>query len=343
MLASGSTLLVSVDEGCSWKAHPDLTGLGPVDMASHPEQESRLWVVTGRTSASNALYVSEDGGASFSPTALQRADATFTTVRVAPSNPSRLYVAGYTAGALRLWRSDDAGATWEELPQALPTLKEPYDLRLLVVAERDENRLWARVSAQGRTWLLESTDGGRTLQPVLAPEDFLVGAEASADGRTVWVSTLSRMVRLRDGQATTLMLPEGNACAWRQGSTLYGCGSSWVHSWALATSQDEGDTWQPIFGLSDIQGVLACPAASTTAKICGPRWPQMSQLLRGPAPVTDGGTPADGGIPGDGGTEPPRQGACSAAGSEAQGLLPWLLLHLAAARRWRRVSKEGVP
>jgi photosystem II stability/assembly factor-like uncharacterized protein len=335
--ASGAALLRSNDGGCSWQAHPFFQGLSPNVIGSHPAEPSRLWVATGRYNSVNTLYRSDDGGESFTATALRTTHTAFNGMRVAPSDPKRLYLSGNSNTTMSLFRSDDGGATWEELPHTLSQLYHPYDLLLLHVAPNDPDHLWARVAAGGQTHLLESTDGGRTLKSVLALDDYLQGVETSADASTLWASTPIHLYRSRGGApATPLTLPEGNACAYRDGATLYVCGSPWVHDWALARSLDEGDTLQPLFTFEDIQGVLACPAGTPAHDVCGPKWPRLRQQLGLEPLPSDGGTEP----PPDGGTsEPPPAPAkgCSATG----GLLPaaWLFT-LAALRRSRRRGME---
>ncbi len=312
LVATGTRLLRSRDSGCSWQAHPYFgeAGLWPTHLTSHPAEPLRLWVVTGRPNTPNGLYRSDDGGETFTATALLRTDAPFNAVEVAPSDTQRLYVSGHTPDGPRLFRSSDAGATWEELPPLAPELTRTYGLQLMRVAEHDADHLWAHISSQGITYAMESKDGGRTFQTVLTLDEPLINAESSADGRTLWVATITRLLRSRDGAPATPLpsFPEGNACVQREGDVLFACGSTWVHDWALARSRDEGGTWEPLFSLPDIQGVHTCPAGTPTHEICGPRWPQLVQLLGipldggTPEPVPDAGTPEpvpDAGMPGD--------------------------------------------
>lgn len=325
LAVNGVALLRSVDGGCSWQAHPFFSGRGPADLAWHPAEPRRVWVVTGRSGAANGVFRSEDAGETFAAAGLVRGDLALSGVQVAPSEPRRLYVSGSGAQGPRLLRSEDGGDTWEELTPELPGLEQPYGLKVLRVAEREPERLWARAVSRGRTWLLESRNRGHTLQPVLELEDYLVGLEASGDGNTLWVATLERLYRLRQGAAATVLpRPEGNACVLREGATLYACGDPWVHGWALARSADEGDTWEPLFLLEHLQGPLACPVGTPVHTLCEPRWPALAQLLgrEGTGPQPDAGTPPPG--------PSPRPGGCSATGAEG---MAWLAV-LALLRRW---------
>lgn len=204
----------------------------------------------------------------------------------------------------------------------------------MLVSAASPEVLWARVSAQGISYLLQSTDGGATLTPVLETADVLVGAEGSADGRTVWASTPVHLYRgTAEAPLTALALPNGNACALRVGDVLYGCGSSWVHDWALARSRDEGTTWEPLLNLNGIQGAHLCPAGTPVREACPSRWPQLARLL-GASPSVDGegGSPPDAGAPAPQPSEPrPQQSGCATS----TGLAPFalLLLSLSLSRR----------
>ncbi|MBN1208896.1 MAG: exo-alpha-sialidase [Myxococcaceae bacterium] len=342
LAATGSALVLSKDGGCSWTSHPFFKDTWVTHLAVHPTDERIMYVTTGKNTVANGIYRSDDGGETWRVILPLSTDLRYSAIRIAPSDPRRIYASGQdSTGAMFLSRSDDAGETWTRLPQPLPELVRPYDLLLLLVSEASPDVLWARVSAGGSSYLLKSTDGGTTLTQAMTTADVIIGAEASADGRTVWVSTPVHLYRGREGEAfSELPLPNGNSCALRRGDVLLGCGSSWVHDWAMASSRDEGETWEPIFNLNGIQGAHACPAGTSVQQLCPVRWPQLAELLGAPT-YTDGGVePAP--DAGPSGPEGPRpQDGCSATTGLVPAALLLLLLTLSRHSRRQLARRSG--
>ncbi|ATB35129.1 BNR/Asp-box repeat domain protein [Cystobacter fuscus] len=350
MAATGAALIRSKDGGCTWAPHPFFTppdkpqaALWPKSLASLPSQPSRLWVSTGRPGQSNALYRSDDGGETFTPTALQSTTEVYPSVKVAPSDPRRLYVSASTPTGPRLYRSDDEGLIWRPFASPFPENladAKPYDLFVLRVSDHDPDRLWARISAGFWTYVLESRDGGQSFRSIVHPDgqaedgidETLMGVEVSEDGNTLWAATPTRLFRVRSGEtfATLLSLPTGNACVERTNGVLFVCGASRLHDWALATTPDEGLTYTPLLDLPDMRP-SACPVGTPARDVCQPLWPQIAALVEADplsTPSGDAGTPPVQEPP----PAPPRKG-CSAT----EGLLPAaMLLALPLLRRARR-------
>jgi photosystem II stability/assembly factor-like uncharacterized protein len=349
LAATGAALIRSRDGGCTWAPHEFFTppgkpqaALWPKSLASLASQPSRLWVTTGRPGQNNGLYRSGDGGETFTPTSLQSGTDVYPSVKVAPSDPRRLYVSASTPTGPRLHRSDDEGFTWHTFSSPFPANlsgARPYDLAVLRVADHDPDRLWTRVSAGVWTYVLESRDGGQSFQSVVHPggqaedglDETLMGVEVSEDGETLWAATPTRLFRVRTGEpfATLLSLPTGNACVERQDGVLFVCGASRLHDWALATTSDEGATYTPLLNLPDLRP-SACPAGTPAQDLCRPLWPQLAALVEAdPLATSDG----DAGTPTPGPPPPPPSKGCSST----EGLLPTaLLLALPLLRRFQR-------
>lgn len=334
LAATGTALLRSRDAGCTWSTAPGFEEAWVTGLAEHPTDDAVFYLSTGRPSRQNALYRSDDGGETWAATGLER-EAVFSSVRVAPSRPERLYVAGSKGYAPYVFRSDDAGGTWAEWPLGL---EGAYDLKLMAVSPVRPDVLWARVSsldASGlpRQRVLRSEDGGRTFAVVFEPDDLLVNLDVSADGQTVWVATYNHVFRSRGGEPfTRLEQPNGNACVTRAGGELYTCGSTWANDWELARSADEGSTWTPVFSLRELQGVQQCPAGTPVQTLCSPRWPQLAEQL-GVTSSQPG--PGDAGVPDAGGSAPTKSGGCGVTGGG--GWMPWPFFLLG----WRRRRAGG--
>ncbi|RKG51217.1 hypothetical protein D7X30_36075 [Corallococcus sp. AB011P] len=347
LAATGNALLSSKDGACSWASHPAFKDTWVTGLAAHPTDDAVLYVATGRsTSATNGVFRSDDGGETWRPLGLQRAGVLFSAVRVSTADPRALYVSASDTTRMYLFRSDDAGETWEELPQAFPDLVRPFDFVVTATDPVAPLGVWARVSAQGYTHILHSTDGGRTFTARTGAgiDDVFINMDVSADGGTTWVSTYNSFFRSQQGGAfSKLTLPTGNACVTRVGDVIYGCGSPWLHDWSLARSTDDGTTWEPLFSLEQIQGSHQCPVGTPVRELCPSRWPQVAETIGAPLypdgvpdagvpdagvqPVEDAGTPSD--------PKPKPSSGCAAA--PAGMLLPLFLLPLLpSTRRGRR-------
>ena len=337
--ATGSALLRSPDGGCSWNMHPYFKSNWVTALAAHPTDDRILYAVTGRTGLANGVYRSGDGGETWEPTPLLRLGLKLNAVRVSPVDPRRIYASGEEAGRLLIFRSDDAGETWEKSAPPLPQLLRPYDLAVTAVDPASADGVWVRVATQGYTHLLRSDDGGRTLTQVHVLDDVFINMELSADGGTAWVGTANSLFRgPRAGPLEQQPLPTGNACVLRTGNTLYACGSTWLHDWALARSLDEGTTWKPLFSLHGIQGTHHCPAGTPVRTLCPARWPTVAEQL-GAEQYPDGGIqepPPPPEPPPEPSTPSKSEGCGATSGSLAPGLV--LLSTLTLWRRGRRRS-----
>ncbi|MBA3819727.1 MAG: hypothetical protein H0X17_12595, partial [Deltaproteobacteria bacterium] len=210
-------LRVSRDGGCTWATataeQPAGAGtiaalwIDAIDLAPNGD----VWVATAESAAPNNVYRSTDGGVTFAPRGLRSPTVWWKSVKVAPSDPRRVYVTGYQVAGTpmaRLQRSDDAGGTWREQPlTAAPPLKLGSTPIVLVsaVAPADPDALLVTslgANPPGGDVLYRSTDGGASFTEVFASTDRIRDVVHAADG-SVYVATLGGgSARSTDGGAT---------------------------------------------------------------------------------------------------------------------------------------------
>jgi MYXO-CTERM domain-containing protein len=321
-------LAVSRDGGCSWEQQADFAEKNPSDVREDPARDGVVYLTTSRFGIVNGLHRSRDDGRTFTPL-LTRENRYFSAVRIAQSDPRRVYVSAYWNDPYQAWllRSDDGGESWTEVARELPELSAFY---LLGVSPTDKDVVFAKESTRPNR-LLRSTDAGATFSLVAGVEETLRGFDASADGQTVWIAGLDHIFRSTDGGATFTRLetPQKNACVRRDGARLFACGWQFDDGWALGVSEDTGDTWRGLYVLQDVGGVLECAAGTATREVCDPYWPQLARRfgIEVEEPAPDGG--ADGGASDGSGPAPAPGCGCAGGTDPAAALVALTLL-------WRR-------
>jgi len=337
----------STDGGCSWQTPAGAPDGGIfIDISRDPSDPMVALAVTSAGGQTNTVYRTTDGGATFAPTGDPVAEVLFERVRVAPSDGSRIYLSGATpaaagsARAIWIYRSDDGGIGFTAQPVA------GYDgarnLRLLAVDPADPDHLWARVvrdetMAGSSDALVTSHDGGLTFETLLTMAN-LGGFALSADGSQAWVGAHPDdesgftpsgpergLWRSTDGGVTFLPVRDDLSvrCITAVGETLHVCADDSVDPFALGTSSDGGESFDPLLRLADIHGQVSCASDSPAATQCVDAWAD----LQGDLEIHSGG---------GGG------GGCSVRTGDDMSAAPWLFgVLVLALRRWRQRSRSA--
>jgi photosystem II stability/assembly factor-like uncharacterized protein len=196
------------------------------------------------------LYKSTDGGDTWEnltnnpglPTGENRGRI---GVTVSGANPNRVWtIIEAEADQTGVFRSDDAGATWELVSQRAELLQRPWYYHRIHAHPTDPDRVYVQ-----NTSLWHSTDGGRTYTEIPIPH---------GDSHDLWIdpNDPERMIEANDGG----------------GNTTFNGGKSWSSIYNQPTAQFYHvtvDTRFPyrVYGNQQDNSTLSIPSRSDTGEI----------------------------------------------------------------------------
>ena len=346
-------LQISHDGGCSFTtstALPPDTWIDAVDLGPTGE----LWLGTASSGAPNDVYASSDGGRTFASRGRRSGTIWWKSVKVAPSDARRVYIAGYQVAGVRpgggamlpaahVLRSDDDGAHWIESPLASVRYGSTPIVLIGAVDPRDSGVAYLiSIAANPPVGdrLYRTGDGGATWREVLATTGPIASVVVH-DATTVLATTqLAGSFVSRDAGATFAPLPHAPqlACLAQRGDgVLIGCASNWApDQMALATSRDGGATWQRLWQLGQLSGPLACPAGTAEHDVCAQQpWTMLQAQFGAKAPRCPAPPPPPAPHPHPAAVTKTaaKHGCCDAGGTSGGGLLLAAVLALGLGRR----------
>ncbi|MFO0645064.1 MAG: hypothetical protein U0326_02425 [Polyangiales bacterium] len=289
VVGSPSGITVSRSE-CSWTS-PRGNPMRPIVDVSNDATGRYLVTAIGPNGVDDTLMLSDDGGASW--TAGARIPGFFTeTVEIAPSDPSRIYVAGFIRGGIPvLLRSDDGGMTTSEVSRDT-AFGGGTSAFVSGVDPTNPDVLYVRSGDGFGTILLRSDNGGRTFREIARTADQMAGFALSDDGGTVWIASADRTEGIRRsvrGGPFTRIAPTVTArCLRQHAGVLYVCTDEVADGYLLGSSIDGGDHIDPLMSGRLLAGPSpACNATTQVGMVCGPLWP----MQRVPLASIDAGAP----------------------------------------------------
>lgn len=312
-----------------------------------------VWAATAESGKPNDVYRSTDNGVTFAPTGMQSPTIWWKSVRVAPSDATRVYITGYqVAGTLadggqmpptaHFVVSTDDGAHWTESALAgVAYGSTPLVNVLGVQPDAPDHALVVSLGANPPSGdlLYRTTDGGTTFTQVLSTTDPIRDV-VYRDAATVVVATQAGgSFSSADGGATFAPMtnPPQLACLGQKAGVLYGCGANWDPDHKAVARSADATTWDKVFRFVELAGPLACPAGTPEHDVCAPLWPALQQQF-GATGSTCGVAPGD---PVPDTTPAVKRSGCCDAGEGAPIGLAWAFavgLALARPRRRRRAS-----
>jgi uncharacterized protein (TIGR03382 family) len=315
-----------------------------------------VWVGTAESGQPNDVFRSTDNGVTFASRGMLSPTIWWKSVKVAPSNPQRVYIAGYqVAGTLpdggqmaptaHLLRSDDDGANWTPSPMAGVVFGATPIVYVDVVDPQNPDVIYVTslgANPPSGDRLYRSTDGGMTLTEVLSTTDPIRDVVVR-DAQTVLVATRmgGSFQSTNAGVAFTSMAtpPQLGCLGQLPDGTLIGCGANWMPDYmALARSTDGGATWTKVWRFVELAGAMACPEGTAEHDTCEQAlWPNIQQQFGATGP-TCGAFQVDGAH--DGPVAPPKKGCCE-TGEGAPVSVAWTLAVAAWLTRRRASSGSG--
>jgi ligand-binding sensor domain-containing protein len=210
-------------------ANTGLTELDVTGVAVDPSDANRVWAATD----GGGVFTSNDGAATWAPTAAAIPEARVNVVAV---DPSGVIFAGTRGG---MFRSGDLGASWDNISTGLT------DLRVLALAI--DPRVPTRIFCTTRDGVFRSIDGGGLWQSAITGlgaagvEDFAFDETAAG----VWAASDLGVFHSTDAGdlwTATAPLPDPVTVAVVVASD----GTVWVGTEVsgLFTSDDGGASWQ---------------------------------------------------------------------------------------------------
>lgn len=347
----------STPERCDWEQpDPAVTDVFTIDLDVRPSEPGTVFALITSGIDSDQLFRSDDMGRSWSEVSALQELVLMERVRLAPSDPTRVYLSGAIPNDPEsmgrrafFFRSDDAGETFTETE--LPLLDGERNAHLLAVDPSDPDRalvhMTRRATDDRPQRLLLTEDGGATFRLVMEALE-LSGAAFSPDGSQAWATarTTDGLFRSDDGGATFTQLTGGNfPCVGHDGTRLWMCVDELRDDYAMARTET-GDTIDRVLVFDMIRQLPDCPRCSQVGYVCPEWFPDLAYDLR-----LDGVTAPDGGMTGaprdasvplactDGGEpEPPvTEGCACRAGGGKSSHPAWLFgVFLASSLLWRR-------
>ncbi|MGN6109298.1 MAG: WD40/YVTN/BNR-like repeat-containing protein [Kofleriaceae bacterium] len=304
--------------------------------------------MAGSDPGDSKIYRSDDDGATF-PISSEagRVDDWWVSLEVAPSDPQRLYLSGFRferapgdeGGSVRvqlLFRSDDGGRSWTELPTTEISTMPNSRISIVGISKTNPAHVYARVELADNAIsdaIYRSTDSGQTWTRILEKQGsiaFLIrgngelvagtkalGAFRSTDNGTTWTDLV--------GAPHIGCLAENTAGEVWACTENYGSGPAQSDGFGIMKSTNLA-TWTGVLRFQELREPVACAEGTVQHDTCdagdASMWCGLCALL-GCDPKRACESPTDGPPPV---VESPKDGCCKSSAAPAPSALVLLIV-----------------
>jgi uncharacterized protein (TIGR03382 family) len=309
-----------------------------------------------------AIYKSIDDGATFTRSMPPTTVSWWESIRVAPSNPMRVYLSGYRyvpgpgtdiVKQQLLFRSDDGARNWTPLPVTDFLTAPSSAIELIGITSDDPDHLYARVKLDDNMIsdsIYRSFDRGATWQKIRSKPTsigaFVVRARRNAQNNydlILGTQALGAEISHDAGETWEPLVgaPHMNCLVENTARELWACTQN--YGFTAVPTDDAGVmkttdlvTWTKVLRYQDLSEVVACAAGTIQNDACAPQWCAVCQQL-GCTPAASYGCPTS--------MEAPvvaPAGCCDTGSGSTGGLgLGVAVLGLVLRRRRRRRSSPA--
>jgi hypothetical protein len=208
--------------------------------------------------------------------------------------------------------------------------------RILAIDPADEKKVYLRLLTGPSDAMSVTPDGGQTFQTVLTISGQFSSFLRAGDG-AIYAGTMDGKLYVRSAGAavatdfTSRSAPHLRCLGQRRGTArIYACADMIVDGFSLASSDDNGMTFQPVMSFTQLLGPLTCAPVQNN---CQSHWERIKGVL-GIGTSPDAGQGGGGGSVGASG-----RSQCASAGADTWGL--WVMLAFIQRRR-RNVTVTSV-
>ncbi|HEU4729917.1 MAG TPA: hypothetical protein VFT22_18600 [Kofleriaceae bacterium] len=229
------------------------------------------------------------------------------TLAVAPSDPQRLYLTGYNfvpgavdnAKAPLLFRSEDGGASWRQIPldptQVQMMSKSVIDI--VAIDPRNPDHLYARVEVEDNTLsdaVYRSLDKGETWTRIEGKHTTINAFLARANGDLVLgTQAVGAEVSHDDGATWTPLegAPHITCLSENAAHEVWACTQNYMFSslppdGAGVMKSTDLATWTRVLRYEDLTDTVSCAPGTPQHDICDGRWCGVcAQLGCNPSPA----------------------------------------------------------
>jgi len=259
------------DDRCAWNEAKGLDGLYVTQLAPDPITENGVWATSSSGNAHNALWWSEDGGASWTAHSTFGKESTVRGMALDETGPR--WAMGWRSGLPYAWHTEDV-KNWTEI-----SLEDLAQWLIYPLGMGPDDQLYVRLTSSDKDILTRIDTTGEVTELLEFTDDITAFSHTdvlAVGSRTEGLYTSTDDGKTFDGPT---IAPEPGCLVDFDGAR-YLCAHNWSDDAAVLRTFSTGANadaweWEEVLWLGNVRGVESCPADSPVAQLCEPIWEKI--------------------------------------------------------------------